>query len=417
MKKKSKLALPPIHNIGKEEIALATKVLKSGPLSGFLASPGKKFLGGENVLKLEKAFAKKFKIKHAVSFNSATTALQSAVASLGIGPGDEVIVPPYTMSASATCVLLNGAVPIFADIDEKTLCIDSKSVLSKISSRTKAIISVNLLGQSADYDELLILAKKHNLKIIEDNAQAPGAKYNGKYTGTIGDMGIFSFNIHKTIQAGEGGMLVTNDDKIALRAQLVRNHGEVVVDTMSGYDAGPIIGSNYRMPEIIAAVMLAQLPRLDFLNRERVKLAKYLHKKILGIKGIVPAHTHKKNTHVYYRFALFINEKELGLSRNSLIEAMSKEGFELSKGYVKPIYLLPVFKERKAFNNTHFPFEYEGYSAPEYKLGMCPVVERLYEKEFTLTDICQYPFTKKHVDLFVEALKKVIKNRDEKNTH
>ena len=186
-----KRPLPAIHNIGAEEIAAAARVLERGPLSGFLASGKSGFYGGEEVRALEEQFAERFEIKHALAFNSATTALQAAVAALSIGPGDEVIVPPYTMSATATAVLLNGAVPIFADIDPRTFCIDPVSVRERVTPHTKAIIAVNLFGQSADYDALTEIAQEHHLSIIEDNAQAPGARYDGRDTGTLRDITVF----------------------------------------------------------------------------------------------------------------------------------------------------------------------------------------------------------------------------------
>ena len=409
-----KRPLPPIHNIGAEEIAAATRVLERGPLSGFLASGKSGFYGGEEVRALEEQFAERFEIKHALAFNSATTALQAAVAALSIGPGDEVIVPPYTMSATATAVLLNGAVPIFADIDPRTFCIDPVSVRERVTPHTKAIIAVNLFGQSADYDALTEIAQEHHLSIIEDNAQAPGARYDGRYTGTIGDIGVFSFNIHKTIQAGEGGILVTNSDAYALRAALSRNHGEVAVDEMPGYDLGPIVGSNYRMTEIAAAIMTVQLRKLEALNHSRIELADHLRGQLEGVPGITLPYVHPKSTHVYYRFVLTVNEEEFGISRDRVVDAMNAEGFAMSKGYVKPIYLLPVFQQRRVFNDTQFPFVYGTYRASqEYTRGLCPVAEELYEKTCTLTDVCQHPYTKEHVDLFVTALRKVFAYRDE----
>ncbi|MFZ1075030.1 MAG: DegT/DnrJ/EryC1/StrS family aminotransferase [Minisyncoccia bacterium] len=408
-----KKRLPEVHNTGSQEIQAAVRVIKKGPLSGFLGTYSPGFLGGEHVQKLEAAFAKKFKTKHAVSFNSATTALHAAIVALEIGPGDEVIVSPYTMSASATAILMNGAVPIFADIDERTFNLNPLSVEKRITKNTKAIMVVNLLGQAADLGALLALAKKHNLKIIEDNAQSPGATWRGKYTGTVGDIGVFSLNVHKTIQTGEGGILVTNNPKYALRARLCRNHGEAVVDGMTGYDAGPIFGSNYRMPEVVAAMGLVQLSRLETLTKQRQQLVKFLEKELAGIDGLTLPQVARGNTHVYYRYAIKVDEKKLGISRDRLAEAMTAEGFGMSKGYVKPIYLLPLFQERKAFNHTHFPFESNYYDgAPDYSKGSCPVVERLNEKEFTVTDVCQHPRTKRHVALFVQALKKVLAHKD-----
>ncbi|MBI2604058.1 MAG: DegT/DnrJ/EryC1/StrS family aminotransferase [Candidatus Harrisonbacteria bacterium] len=174
-----KKPFPAVYNIGKEELRAATQVLKRGPLSDFVGAKGDYFLGGKQVKKLEALFCKKFGVAHAVSFNSATTALHAAVVALGIGPGDEVIVSPYSMCASATAILMNGAVPVFADIDERTFCIDPVSVRKCITPRTKAIMAVNIFGGSSDFDALLRIAKEFNIKIIEDNAHLPEQHIRG----------------------------------------------------------------------------------------------------------------------------------------------------------------------------------------------------------------------------------------------
>lgn len=409
-----KKPLPIVYNIGKKEIAAVTKLLKTGPLSDFIGAKGDNFLGGKNVKKLEALFCKKFKVKNAVSFNSATTALHAAVVALEIGPGDEVIVTPYSMSASATCVLMNGAVPVFADIDERTFCLDPRSIREKITPRTKAILVVNLFGGPADLDEILKIAKEHNLKVIEDNAQAPGAKYKGRYTGTIGDVGVFSFNVHKTIQSGEGGVLVTNNDLYAFRAQLSRNHGEIYAGQDTEYSAGPIIGSNYRMTELEAVIAYEQLLKLDLFNKKRIELVNYLTKKLSGINGLELPFVPKDHHHVFYFYPMKVKENKMGISRDLLVKAMAAEGFPMSRGYVIPIYLLPPFQEKKVFNQTKFPFEGSHYSGKaDYSKGICPVCERMYEKEYVSTNICQYPRTKKDIDLFVKAIMKVIENKSE----
>lgn len=397
------------YNISDDEIDAVVHLLKKGPLSDFIGEYGPYFLGGKKVQALENLFSNKFKVKHSVSFNSATTALQAAVAALGIGPGDEVIVSSFTMSASATCILFNGAVPRFADIDPQTFCISADSIRKQINAKTKAVIVVNLFGHPADLMNIAKLAKEYNLKVIEDNSQSPGATINGKYAGTIGDVGVFSFNVHKVIQSGEGGILVTNNTKYAQRAQLVRNHGEVVRSKMKNYNLGPIMGSNFRMTEITATIAYFQVKKLDFLNNERIKLAKYLSNNLKKIKGlhVLPEETSTKN--VFYLFPIIINEEELGLTRNLFVDAMTAEGFPLSKGYVQPIYLLPLFKEKRVFNVTRFPFG----SGIKYTKGLCPVAEEMHEKKLTLTDVCQFPNKKSDIKLFIKAIHKVISNRNE----
>ena len=174
-----------------------------------------------------------------------------------------------------------------------------------------------------------------------------------------------------------------------------------------------MLGNNYRMAEVVAAMAREQLKRLDFLIRKRRALVARLTKAIKGILGITPPYTPPGNFNVTYYFAMLIDEKKLGISRNKLLDAMAAEGFDdMSRGYVKPLYLMRLFKERKAFNNTHFPFDYDGMSQ-QYAEGACPVTERLWRKEFTFTEVCQYPYTARHVDLFVKALKKVVAHKDE----
>ena len=406
--------LSEVHNIDHEEISAVEQVLRKGPLSGYLGTYSEKFLGGEQVRHFEKNFAEKFHVRHAISFNSATTALHAAMVALGVGPGDEVIVPPYSMSATAMAPIMNGAVPIFADIDPDTFCIDPKAIKKVLSKNTKAIIAVNLFGQSANYKEIFSLIDRNKVKIVEDNAQAIGATHHNELTGTIADIGVFSLNVHKHIQAGEGGILVTNDDNLALRAQLSRNHGESVVDQMEDYNLGPIIGSNYRMSELHAAVSNVQLNKLDKLLVSRRQLVEYLESKLKDIDGIKLPVVAEGNTHVYYRYVFKIDSNLLGIDRSTLLRAMEAEGFPLSPGYVKPIYMLPVFQQKQAFNNSSFPFVFELYDGnPDYKSGSCPVVERMYETELTLTDICQFPNTKDNIDEFMKALVRILDFKDE----
>ena len=381
--------LPKSNNVDKHEINATMRVLKRGILSDFVGREGEKFLGGEEVLNFEREFGKKFNMQHAVSFSSATTALDAAVCALGIKKGDEVIVSPYTMSASATCILMNGATPVFVDIERETFNLDPKEIEKNITKRTKAILVTNIFGGSAKYNEILNIARKYHLKLIEDNAQSIGAMFEGKYTGTIGDIGVFSFNCHKTIQCGEGGVLVTNNKDYAFRAQLKRNHGEVVLDDMNSEET--ILGSNYRLTEVGAAIANEQLKKLDFLNEKRIELADYLTKKLEGLPGISVPKRLKNSKHVYYAYPILFDEKEFGLNRHIFCKAMNLEGFDLGEGYVKPLYYL------KIFNSS----------------AKCPVTEELWDKKMILTHICRYPLTYKHMDKFVEAIKKVEKYKGE----
>lgn len=411
--------LPPYNSIGKEEKTAVERLMDKvaagkATLSGFLARGGERFYGGPLVRKLESDFSRFFGVKYAVSFNSATTALQAAVAAAGIGPGDEVITSPLTMSATPAAVLFNGAIPVFADVDPNNYCLSAKTIEKKITRRTKAILAVNLLGGSADYEPILRLAKRHKLVVIEDNAQAPGAAYRGRFTGTIGDIGVLSFNIHKAIQAGEGGMILTNNSRYAYRAQLVRNHGEFVVDDYwkNGREWREfILGSNFRFTEIAAAIMIEQLKKLNALNRERIVLADYLTEKLKEFSWLSPVNVLPDSKHVYYLYPIKFFEGKIGILRKTFVRAMEAEGFPLGEGYNRPLYLLPIYQQKRIYDRSQLPFVSKDYlQRIDYQKGMCPVTERLYNQELLTTTLCQPPKTKKTIDLFLEALKKIENN-------
>ncbi len=398
--------LPVTNTIGQEEIKATLRVLKSGVLSDFVGRAGNHFLGGREVKKLEQAFVKKFAVRYAVSFNSATTALEAAVAALELAPGSEVIVSPYTMSATATAIMVNNLVPVFADIDPRSFCLDSKSIAAGITKRTKAIIVTNLFGGPANYAEIMKLARRHHLKVIEDNAQAPGGRYHSRALGTIGDIGVFSFNFHKVIHAGEGGVLVTNNKKYAFGAQLKRNHGENVLDDLKRSDPC-IVGSNFRMTEIHAAIAYEQLKKLDRLTAARITLANYLSHKLSAINGLTPCEVKPGDCHVFYVYPILFDAKQFGLSRSLLVKAMAKEGFVVGAGYQKPLYLFKIFHSDRAFRQL--PFLKKSY----YQKGRCPVAEQCFNERLLITTICRFPLTKKHVDMFIAAIKKIQRHRAE----
>ena len=215
--------LPLYNTLDDREKNAVNQIFDSGVLSGFAAQTNDDFYGGKWVKSLEASLCKKFDSNHAIAVNSATSALHAAVAATGVGPGDEVIVTPYSMTATPTAILYTGALPVFADIEKDTYGLDPKSVEKNINKNTKGIIVVNLFGHPAQLPELQKIAKKNNLFLIEDNAQAPGAFIDNKLTGTFGDAAIYSFNRHKIIQSGEGGAVTCNDKDLAMRIRLIRN--------------------------------------------------------------------------------------------------------------------------------------------------------------------------------------------------
>lgn len=414
---------PAYRVIDDAEKKAVGRVLDSGVLSRYLGAPGPDFYGGPEVQALEKEWAEYFGTKHAIAVNSCTTGLQAAVGAAGIGPGDEVIVSPYTMSASAVAPLWYGAIPVFADIEAEYFCLDPKSVESKITERTKAIIAVDLFGQPYDADAINAIAKKHNLLVIEDCAQAPGAKYKNQWAGTLGDIGVYSLNYHKHIHTGEGGMVVTSHDVLAERVRLIRNHAESVVDSQGLTDLTNLVGSNFRLTEISAAIGRAQLPKLRELNEERLANVEYLAKHI-NLPGIMSATTRPHTSHVYYVQPFLYDEKAVGISRDKFVAALKAElpatelreaeGPLISVGYVKPLYLLPLFQNQIAIGRSGYPFKSSHYHGTiNYAKGLCPVSERMHERELILHEFMRPAMSREDLDDVISAFNKVYQYREE----
>ncbi len=344
------------HFIGIEEKNIVNKILKSGELSGFSASASKEFFGGKYVKKLEKNFRQKFKSKHAVAFNSATTALYAAIMAIKPEPGDEIITTPYTMHATATSILQANCVPIFAEISSDDFNLSPESVKNKITKRTKAIVLVNLFGQSGRSAELKKIAKENKIFLIEDNSQSPGAITPNGFAGTIGDIGIFSFNRHKTIQSGEGGVMLCKNKEHWLNACLVRNHGEAVTNKFKVQNIANTFGLNFRMTEIEAGIAIEQLKKLKKLNTIKQKNAKKMISILKKFKFFQIPKIKKGYTNVYYFLPIIYHKKFLGLEKSKLCKILSAEGLSFRNGYREPLYHEPLFKKKLGFGKKGWPF-------------------------------------------------------------
>jgi dTDP-4-amino-4,6-dideoxygalactose transaminase len=402
--------LKPYNSVGQAEFAAVSKVFESGCLSGFYGSWGEEFLGGPLVRAFEEAWAARFQVRHAVSVNSATSGLFAAMGAIGLSPGDEVIVPPYTMSATAMAPLIYGGIPVFVDIEPDTFCLDPEQVRRAITPRTKAILAVNLFGHPARLTELKAIAEAHGLMLVEDNAQAPLARENGSYAGTVGDIGVFSLNYHKHIHTGEGGVCVTQDPDLALRLQLIRNHAENIAEPLEIQDLCNLVGFNYRLTEMSAAVGLAQLDQIEaHVGRRRI-LAERLTQGLQDLEGLTPPRVRPGCRHVYYVWAMKFEADKVGLSREQFSLALKAEGFPHFLGYVRPLYLLPLFQKRRAFGRGGYPFN---LSQVKYEKGLCPVTERMHEQELLCFEVCQHDVSEAEVDLLLEAVHKVYRNRHE----
>jgi len=420
-----KTKFPPYLPIGEEELKKVEEVFKSGTFSRFLGCWHEDFFGGEQVQALEKEWAEFFNVKHAIAVNSATSALYCAVGAIGTEPFDEIIVSPYTMCASATAPLIYNAIPVFADVEADCFCLDIKSIEEKITDKTKAIIVVDIMGQPYN-QEINALAKKHDLKVIEDCAQAPYAKFEDKFAGTLGDIGIYSLNYHKHIHSGEGGILVTNDDELANKLRLIRNHAEAVVEAKGDTDLVNMIGFNYRMTEIEAAICRGQLIKLAGLVEERRENIKYLEKELSKIPCLKMPKVRDNAVHSYYVHSLLFDEKVAGVHRDKFVEAVKAElmpitlreteGIKIGCGYTKPLYLLPMFQKKIAYGSKGFPWniaEKENNRIYDYSKEKCPVVEDLYYNKLISHEYMRPGMTKEDLDDVISAFNKVWENISE----
>ncbi len=403
--------LPEYVTIGDNEKRAVLAVLEAGELSGFLGTHSERFLGGARVRELEERWQEKFDIAHAVSMNSATSALCAAIGAAGVSPGDEVIVAPITMTASATAALAYGAIPVFADIDPDTFCITAESIAARLSPQTRAIMVVDILGHPAEMNAIMALAKQHGLTVIEDAAQALGATYQGRSAGTLANIGVFSLNRHKTIQTGEGGVAVTSDPELAERLRLIRNHAEAVVEERGISNLVNMVGFNYRMTEIDAAIGIEQLKKLDFLHSERLEAATYLTHHLEQIDGLTPPVVKPGSTHGYYLYAIKYDANVLGVSRETFAGAVRAEGIPLAERYAPPLYYAPLYQNRIAFGAHGFPFTYEGYKGNvSYERGICPVAERMWEENVMVGGFCHAGMAREDLLDVVVAIEKVASN-------
>lgn len=397
--------------LGVEEARAAQGVIETGVLSKFLGSWAPDFFGGPKVQELERQCENYFEVKHAVTFNSWTSGLVAAVGAVGTEPGDEVIVSPWTMAASATAILHWNAIPVFADIEPETYCLDPASVERNISEYTRAIMSVDIGGHSADMDALRKIADKHKLKIISDTAQAPGAMYKGKFAGTLSDIGGYSLNYHKHIHTGEGGIAVTNDDDFADRLRLIRNHAEVVVGEKGVTNLNNMIGFNFRLGEIESAIGIEQIKKLKVQVQSRQWIANKLDKGLSGLKGLKIPTVMPNCTHAYYVYAMRLSVIELGVSRQRIHEALTAEGVPALGARYQNLHLLPMYQKKLAYGSNGFPWTSDICKRDvSYARGICPVAESLNESTFLGFGICSHEFVDEEVELIIEAFQKVWRN-------
>lgn len=355
----------PFKTIGNKEALAAANVIGHRPLSGYIGSNP---VGGHECSELELEWAKTFGVRHAVAVNSGTSGLLAACMAVGVTYGDEVIVSPYTMSATAAAPKLLGATIRFADIEPDTFTIDPVEVSNLITPRTKAVIATNLFGHPAHLRELMDICENNGVYLIEDNAQAIFARENGEYTGTIGHIGVFSLNVHKHLQVGEGGICVTNSTELDTKLRQAMNHGEM---------RGGIIGLNLRMTEVTAAMARAQLIKAPAIMDSRHRIAHEIT--FYAIQKSLPleiTRTREGCEHSYYCWSALLTNEPGG----ELPEPFKR-------GYLHPLYDLPAFRTKPSLSS--------------------PVVEDV-ERKIVLVEVCSIEPTDEEIVNMVEKLGRVL---------
>jgi len=310
--------------LGEEEKKAVTAVIDSGMIAE-----------GADVAEFEKAFARYTGTKHAIATSSGTAALHLALLAREVGQGDEVIMPSFSFVATANTVLFCNAKPVFVDIEDKTYNINAKKIEDAITKKTKALVAVHLYGHPAELDAIREIAEDRGISLIEDACQAHGATYHGKKAGSIGDAGCFSFYPTKNMTSGEGGMITTDDDEIAEKTRMLRQHGMRV---RYHQDA---LGFNYRMTNIAAAIGLIQLRKLDTFNRKRIENARHLTEKISDADWLTTPTVRDGCTHVFHQYTIKVG----GKSRDRVLEALREKGVGAEIYYPIPIHKQKFYRE------------------------------------------------------------------------
>lgn len=355
---------------GDEELQELSEALNQGTLF---------YAHGNKVFSLEAAFAQKHGVKHAVASTSGTAAIHAALIALGISPGDEVITSPITDMGTVIPILLQGAIPVFADLCEDTYTLSPQSVKAHLSNRTRAIIVVHLAGNACDMDSLKTICREHNVRLVEDCAQALGCTYKGAPVGACGDVGCFSLNEFKHISCGDGGIAVTNDDELGKRLRLA---------TDKGYDRSPCVAirhspflaNNYRMTELQGAVALAQLRKLDGIVQSRRRWCDELTRRLEYAPGLALPSATAGCDHSWWFYCMRVLVEEVGADATTIADALQKEGLPVSAHYIgQCVYEYPLFQNHAAYQRGEHPF-----NARTYKKGDCPAAERILDTALIL---------------------------------
>jgi len=399
--------------VEEEDIQAVVDTLRTGKLS---------WINNADIPALEQTWAEYQGTRYCIALNSGTAALHAAVVAAGVEPGDEVLVPALTFLASATAVVHHQGLPVFVDVDPRTFTMDPAKIEERITDRTKAIIVVHLHGMPADMDEIMAIARRRGLKVIEDTCQAPGALYKGKKAGSLGDMSAYSIMAGKNLAtAGEGGLFTTDDPKLRDAADMVKMFGEKVrPDEQREYNA-LTMGWNYRFSSILAAFTLSQLQRLDEYTARVQEGARYLADELAKIPGIIPPYVPEDRTHVYHHFRFKLDPQAAGIDlpvgvfRKALQNVMEAEGVHLIEYQNRPIPGQLLFQERRGYGRgcpwtcghagRDVAYDWREYTQTlDVIRGSLLIGHRLCMASF---------MERRNIDLYLEAFHKVFRHLDE----
>ena len=380
------------RTLGDEEIELLTQAIRSGTLTS---------TKGQFVKTLEERFAVQLGVASVHACSSGTSALHTAIAAIDPEPGDEIVTTGITDMGALTPILYQGAVPVFADVDAKTYNLTAKAIERCLSARTKAIVVTHLFGNPCEMDQIMSLARSRNIPVVEDCAQSFLTQHDGRYVGTIGDIGCFSLQQGKHVTCGEGGLVATNNRALARRMFLFINKAW-------GYgDPNPdhyFLALNYRMSELQGAVMVAQLPKLEGVVRARIEAANKLTAQLRDLRGIETPTVYPKATHTYWKYCLRVDPNVVPGGSPALGKLLKERGIASAPRYIqKPAFRCEIFQKRRTFGNSEYPFTLARPEALNYDASLFPGTFEALDRVLVL------PWNERYTDEHVNYLSSSIR--------
>jgi len=383
------------RTLGNEEIAALTDAIRTGTLTS---------TKGRFVKTFEAEFAKELGVKHVHACASGTAAVHLAIAAINPNPGDEIVTSPITDMGALTPILYQGAIPVFADVDERTCNLTAKTIEARLSHRTRAIVVTHLFGNPCEMDDILALATSRGIPVIEDCAQAFRSTYKKRPVGTMGAIGCFSLQQGKHITTGEGGFVATNDDALG-------RHMYLYINKAWGYgDPKPdhyFLALNYRMSELQGAVALAQLPKLDFSVRQRVRMAERLTAGLRGVPGIETPSAPAGGFHTYWKYGLMVDGRVIPGGSPALAKALKSYDIASAPRYIqKPAFMCEVFQKQRTFGDSRWPFTLASPDAVDYHAGRFPGTFTALDRILVLPWNERY--TEEHVDYLATSIREAV---------